>query len=149
MMNNGPLLDMFHAALSAVDPFRAVIKAFRVENNLLMVGGGVYNLDVFDRIVVVGAGKASASMASAVEEVLGKKIDQGILVVKYGHAKKLLTIEQIEAGHPIPDHAGMLGTQRILDAVRQADERTLVICLLSGGGSSLLVAPLPGHHAGA
>ncbi len=56
---------------------------------LLMVGGGVYNLDVFDRVMVVGAGKASASMARAVEEVLGEKIDQGILVVKYGHAGKL------------------------------------------------------------
>ena len=144
MMNNGPLLDMFHTALSAVDPHRAVIKAFRVENNALMVGGGLYDLELFDRVVVVGAGKASAAMAVAVEEVLGEKIDQGILVVKYGHARKLTTIEQIEAGHPIPDHAGMLGTQRILDAVRRADEKTLVICLLSGGGSSLLVAPLPG-----
>jgi hydroxypyruvate reductase len=144
MMNNEPLLDMFNAALLAVDPYRAVIKAFRVENNALMVGGGLYNLDVFDRVVVVGAGKASASMAGAVEDVLSEKIDQGIIVVKYGHGRKLTTIEQIEAGHPIPDHAGMLGTQRILDAVRQADERTLVICLLSGGGSSLLVAPLPG-----
>jgi hydroxypyruvate reductase len=143
-MNNGPLLDMFHAALAAVDPYRAVRKAFRVENNALLVGGGVYNLDVFDRVMVVGAGKASASMARAIEEVLGEKISQGILVVKYGHAGKLSTIEQIEAGHPIPDQAGMIGTQRILDAVRQADERTLVICLLSGGGSSLLVAPLPG-----
>ena len=143
-MMNKDLPDIFNAALSAVDPYRAVIKAFRVENKVLMVGGGVYHLDAFDRVLVVGAGKASASMARAVEEVLGEKIDQGILVVKYGHARKLTTIEQIEAGHPIPDHAGMQGTQRILAAVRQADERTLVICLLSGGGSSLLVAPLPG-----
>ena len=99
-MMNKDLPDIFNAALSAVDPYRAVIKAFRVENKALMVGGGVYRLDAFDRVLVVGAGKASASMARAVEEVLGEKIDQGILVVKYGHAEKLTTIEQIEASHP-------------------------------------------------
>ncbi len=137
-------MELFSSALAAADPYRAVNKAFRVENNVLLVGGGEYNLDLFDRVMVVGAGKAAASMARAVESVLGEKIDQGILVVKYGHAGKLAAIEQVEAGHPIPDHAGILGTQRILELVRRADEKTLVICLLSGGGSSLLVAPLPG-----
>ena len=132
---------MFNAALEAVDPHSAVIKAVHVENTMLTAGGSVYSLDVFDRIIVVGAGKATAAMAAAAEEVLGDRIDRGIVIVKYGHAGKLSTIEQVEAAHPVPDEAGVQGTQRILDLVRRADEKTLVICLLSGGGSSLLVAP--------
>jgi glycerate 2-kinase len=141
MKNRGSLLDMFNAALEAVDPHSAVIKAFHVENTMLTAGGSVYSLDVFDRIIVIGAGKATAAMAAAAEEVLGDRIDRGIVIVKYGHAGKLSTIEQVEAAHPVPDEAGVQGTQRILDLVRRADEKTLVICLLSGGGSSLLVAP--------
>lgn len=137
-------MEIFHAALAAVDPYIAVIKAFRVENNVLTAGGSAYDLNVFDRIVVVGAGKATASMAAAVEDVLGDKIGHGIVIVKYGHTGKCRTTEQLEAAHPIPDEAGVQGTQRILELVRRADEKTLVICLLSGGGSSLLVAPLPG-----
>jgi len=55
--------------------------------------------------------------------------------VKYGHAGKLTTIEQVEAAHPVPDEAGVQGSKRILELVRRAVEKTLVICLLSGGGS--------------
>jgi glycerate 2-kinase len=141
MMNKEPALEMFNSALAAVEPYRAVIKAFRVKNTMLTAGGSVYDLKVFDRIIVVGAGKATASMAAAVEEVLGDRIDRGIVIVKYGHAGTLTSIEQVEAAHPVPDEAGVQGTQRILEMVRRADEKTLVICLLSGGGSSLLVAP--------
>lgn len=144
MMHNKPLLDMFDAALSAADPYRAVIRALRVEGNTLTAGGSVYDLGVFDRVVVIGAGKATASMAAAVEDVLGDRIDQGVVVVKYGHTGKCRKIEQVEAAHPVPDEAGVQGTVRILDLARRADEKTLVICLLSGGGSSLLVAPLSG-----
>ena len=136
--------ELFNAALAAADPFRAVTRAFRVENNMLTAGGSVYVLNVFDRVMIVGAGKATSAMAAAVEEVLGDRIDQGIVVVKYGHTGNLRKIEQHEAAHPIPDEAGVQGTQRILELVRRADAKTLVICLLSGGGSSLLVAPLPG-----
>ena len=103
----------------------------------------VYDLNGFDRVLVVGAGKAAASMAASVENVLGDRIFRGIIVVKYGHREKLSMIEQVEAAHPVPDEAGVQGTQRILELVRHADEKTLVICLLSGGGSALLVAPLP------
>ncbi|MBS1128180.1 MAG: Glycerate kinase [Nitrospirae bacterium] len=144
MTNRQLLLDMFNAALAAVDPYRAVTRALRVESGMLTAGGSVYDLKIFDRVLVVGAGKAAAAMAAAVEDVLGDQIDRGIVVVKYGHAGKLKRIEQVEAGHPVPDEAGVQGTQRILELVRRTDEKTLVICLLSGGGSSLLVAPSRG-----
>ena len=138
------LREIFNAALAAVDPYRAVARAFRVENTMLTAGGSMYDLNIFDRIIVVGAGKAAASMAAAVEDALGDRIDRGTVVVKYGHAGKLTTIEQVEAGHPLPDDAGVQGTAGILELARAADEKTLVVCLLSGGGSSLLVAPLTG-----
>lgn len=143
-MNKEPLLDVFGAALSAVDPHRAVVKALRVEDNVLIAGGNAYDLDAFQRVVVVGAGKASASMAAAVEDVLGDKISRGIVVVKHGQRGRLTTIELVEAAHPIPDEAGVQGTLRILALVRGADRQNLVLCLISGGGSSMLVAPLPG-----
>jgi glycerate 2-kinase len=143
-MHHDPLMDIFKAVVSAADPYRAVTRALRLENNMLFAGGSVYRLDSFDRIIVVGAGKAAGPMAAAVEDVLGGRIDHGIVVVKDGHAVKLKTIEQVEAGHPIPDESGVQGTRRILELVRNADDKTLVICLLSGGGSALLVAPLPG-----
>ena len=138
------LRELFNAGLTAVDPYRAVTRALRIENGILTAGGSVYDLNGFDRVLVVGAGKAAAAMAAAVESILGGRIDRGAVVVKYGHGGKLSTIEQVEAAHPVPDNAGVQGTQRILELVRHADEKTLVICLLSGGGSALLVAPLPG-----
>jgi glycerate 2-kinase len=137
-------MAIFTAGLAAVDPYRAVSGALRTENGQLYAGGSPYDLSAFDRVIVVGAGKATARMAEAVEEKFGNSIDGGIIIVKYGHTGRLRTIEQIEAGHPIPDEAGVRGTERVLELVRSADEKTLVICLLSGGGSALLVAPLPG-----
>ena len=144
MKNRALLLDIFNAALDAADPYRAVTKALRLTDNALHAGGGVYSLDAFRRVILVGAGKAAASMARGAEEVLGDALEQGIVIVKYGHAGKLRIVEQIEAAHPVPDEAGVRGTERILELARLADEKTLVICLLSGGGSALLVAPVNG-----
>jgi glycerate 2-kinase len=138
------LLDIFKAALQAVDPYRAVTRVLRSTGRTLDIGGTLYDRTSFDRIIVLGAGKATARMAEAVEKTVGKSIAGGLIIVKYGHRGNLSIIEQIEAGHPIPDEAGMRGTARILEIVRSADEKTLVLCLLSGGGSALLVSPLPG-----
>ncbi|HEX9019664.1 MAG TPA: glycerate kinase [Nitrospirota bacterium] len=144
MIDREPLMAIFNAALSAADPYRAVTRLLRIEGGKIYAGAFGYNLGDFERIIVVGAGKAAARMAAAVEDVLGDALDGGIVIVKYGHRADLKTIEQVEAAHPIPDKAGAEGTQRILGLIRGADEKTLVVCLLSGGGSALLVAPLPG-----
>jgi glycerate-2-kinase len=137
-------MDIFRAALAAADPHRAVKKAIERQGSRFFAGTVAYDLDSFDRVVVVGAGKATARMALALEESLGSAIDKGLVIVKYGHTATLKKIEQREASHPLPDEAGMQATGRILELVRSADERTLVICLLSGGASSLLVRPAPG-----
>jgi len=137
-------MEMYNAALTAVDPYAAVTRAVRIENGYFHAAGARYELDAYSRILLVGAGKATARMALAMEDALGERIAEGIIIVKKGHTAGLRIVEQIEAGHPLPDESGVQGTQRILELVRRADAKTLVICLLSGGGSSLLVAPLPG-----
>lgn len=138
------LTHIFSAALVAVDPYQAVLNAAKLENDCLTVAGAAYPLEDFTRIVVVGAGKATARMALAIEALLGERISSGLIVVKKGHAASLDRVGQIEASHPVPNEAGVEGAQRILDMVRVADERTMIICLLSGGASALLVAPVAG-----
>jgi len=138
------LADIFNAALAAVDPYNAVLKAARVEHGRLHVAGVQYDLAAYHRIIVVGAGKATARMALAVESLLGNRIAAGLIIVKEEHTAPLTIIAQVEASHPVPNEAGVAGAKRILDMVRAADEKTLVICLLSGGASALLVAPVEG-----
>lgn len=138
------LICILNAALAAVDPYDALLKAARVEHDVLQIAGAAYELASFDRIVVVGAGKATTRMAQAVESMLGKQISDGLIVVKEGHTAPLSIIKQVEAAHPVPDTAGVAGTRRILGLLSQRDEKTLVMCLLSGGASALLVAPANG-----
>lgn len=132
------------AALAAADPYRAVLNALKVDGEHLEVADAAYDLSAFQRILVVGAGKATARMAQAVEHLLDGRITAGQIVVKTGHSAPLSIIRQIEAAHPIPDAAGVAGAQGILALLEDTDEHTLVLCLLSGGASALLVAPAAG-----
>jgi glycerate 2-kinase len=136
-------MAIFDAAVLAADPVEAVARHFRVQEDSLVVGGRRYALSRFDRIFVIGAGKASASMAKAVERALGRRISGGLINVKYGHTDKLKRIELNECGHPKPDEAGVRGAARIAAIAEQARERDLVIAVMSGGGSALLPAPAP------
>ena len=94
------------------------------------------------RVVVIGAGKASARMAEAVENVWGPC--EGLVLTRYGYARPTKKIEIVEAAHPVPDKIGMETTSRILDLVEGLDEDCFVLALMSGGGSSLLCAPVDG-----
>jgi len=138
------LAEIFGAALAAVDAYQALLNSARLAGNCLQVGEDSYHLAAFERIIVVGAGKAAARMALAIEALLGARIAAGLIVVKEGHTARLRIIEQVEASHPIPNQAGEEGTRRILEMMHGADDKTLVICLLSGGASALLVAPAEG-----
>lgn len=138
------LLAMHRAALAAVDPYHAVSDILvnaREGRGLL---ADTFVAEENRRTVVIGAGKASARMAKAVENVLDGRIAGGLLVVKYGHTERLEMIDQVEAAHPVPDEEGVRGTKEMLDLLRTAEGRTDVLCLLSGGGSALLVAPADG-----
>lgn len=110
----------------------------------MQIGRQRYDLRDHARVVVVGAGKASAPMAAALEEVIGNRLAEGVVVVKYGHAVPTRTIEVLEAGHPIPDRAGQQATARVLALLSGLTPHDLLFVLLSGGASSLLPAPAAG-----
>jgi len=95
------------------------------------------------RTIVVGAGKASAAMARAVEQRFPGEVS-GLIVTRYGHGVPTERIEIVEAAHPVPDAAGSAAAGRILRMVQGLTEDDLVLCLISGGGSALLALPAPG-----
>lgn len=138
------LARLLRAGLQAVDPYEAVRRQVSVGRRHLTIGSQQYPLARFKRIVVVGAGKASARMAQALEKQLGPRIDTGVVVVKYSHGAPTKTIHVVEAGHPIPDDAGLQASRMIMALVKTLTADDLLIVLLSGGASSLLPAPVSG-----
>ena len=135
--------DIFAAAVAAADPHRCVLEALQVDCGRLLVPGRSYDLNRFTEILVIGAGKATPAMAAAVEERLGNRITAGAINTKYGHAVPLERIETTEAGHPLPDEAGVAGTLKMLELAGRCGDSTLLLCLFSGGGSALMPAPVP------
>lgn len=135
---------IFEAALRAVDPEEAILNQIKLADGVLTVGERNLPLKDYSRIFIVGAGKADAPMAQAVEHLLGQHVSDGIIVVKDGHGLPLSCIRIREASHPVPDERGVSGTEEVLSLVRNADKQDLIICLISGGGSALLVAPAEG-----
>ncbi len=96
------------------------------------------------RLIVIGAGKASAAMARAVENCYPNAKLEGLVVTRYGYAMQCSQIEIAEAAHPVPDEAGFKASRRMLKMVSNLTEDDLVLCLISGGGSSLLALPMDG-----
>jgi len=135
---------IFDAAVRAVDPAEAIRRHLVREGERLAIGGERVDLGAVRAIVVVGLGKAAAPMAAAVEEILGARIARGVVVTKYGHVQPTRVIRIHEAGHPVPDEAGMAGARAVLDHVRGLDPADLVLVLISGGGSALTPAPVEG-----
>ncbi len=131
-------------SLRAADPRPAIARTMSVEGNALMVAGNAHPLPPRGRIVVVGAGKAGAPMAQAVDDILGDRVTAGVVAVKTGHQAPLRRIRLREAGHPLPDDAGVAAAEEILALLSGLGPDDLVICLISGGGSALLPLPRPG-----
>ena len=123
---------MFGAAVAAAQP-ALVIPAQLPDPASLGAG----------RLIVIGAGKASAAMARAVEDHWPGPV-QGLVVTRYGHAVPCERIEIVEAAHPVPDAAGLAAAERLLALVGGLHADDFVHCLISGGGSALLPLPLPG-----
>jgi len=140
-------LQIFRAALAASDPYAAVLRHLKFDGRTLTAGRRRYRMAGFDRIQVIGAGKASAAMARAVESLLGRRITGGWINVPDGTlantGAKLRRVELNPSGHPIPDERGQRGAQRILEIAREAGPRDLLICVISGGASALMPAPSP------
>jgi glycerate 2-kinase len=125
---------------------RGVDLQVSLSGSTLTVFETAYDLDAFDEVVVVGAGKASAQMAEAVLGILGERVTKGHVVTKYDHTNGAQTgvINVSESGHPVPDQPGVEGGGIVMDLAQAATDKTLVIACMSGGGSALLVQPAEG-----
>jgi glycerate 2-kinase len=145
-MNDIQLLakQIYQAGLDAVDPYQAILKYLRIEGDKLIIGELSVPLIQLSRIFVIGAGKASAYMAQAVEKVLPDKLTDGIISVKDGHAKPTQKIRIHEASHPQLDSRSIANGKQMLKYCQQATEEDLVLCLISGGGSALMEVLPPG-----
>lgn len=145
MTSREQLAHIIEKSLTSVNPEQIILDSINLDGSTLHVQTDDFShaidLDVFNRIIVIGAGKATAPMAKALEGILGDRITEGLIVVKYGHTDDIKRIECIEAGHPVPDKKGSEGAQKISRMVEEADEKTLCISLFSGGGSALLTLP--------
>ncbi len=137
------LLHIADRAIEAVSPGPAMRSGVKRQGNRIFVDGVEYDLADFERVLILGAGKASAAMAQALEDILGDRLTFGMVVTKYGHGLTLHKTEVLEAGHPVPDAAGERAAGRLLDLAEAVTENDLVFCLISGGASALVPAPIP------
>jgi glycerate 2-kinase len=140
--------EIFAEGVKSVDPFAAVFRTLEFDKDCLVVGDRIYPLAEIRNLYVCGCGKAAAPMAQAAEKTLGGRISAGVVVTKYGHRLPLDRIKIVEAGHPIPDQAGLGGAREILDLARASGDRDLFLFMISGGGSALLPVPADGLTLG-
>jgi glycerate-2-kinase len=131
-------IEILLKGIEQVNPVHLISQSVSVAGNLLKINNKTIDLSPIKNIFVIGFGKASASMAASIEQILGSRISGGHIVTKQGHSVPLQYIGITEAGHPTPDKAGVEGTKLISSIVDSADNDDLVICLISGGGSALL-----------
>jgi hydroxypyruvate reductase len=137
---------LLSAALDAVDPYQATSARFRRKGNIIYAGKYRYGLSQFNRIYVIGAGKAACGMARAVEKTIGDWITAGIIAIPHGYhcAPPLRRIMIIKSGHPVLDAAGVRAALKAKSLLESVTGNDLVIYLASGGGSALMTLPAPG-----
>lgn len=140
--------EVMAAALNAVDPYPCVNSHLSLKGNVLEIGGEGLALEQFDRIFLVGIGKASVPMVLAVLDQLGARITQAMAITKDakfmaqdGYAGKLTVLQ---GAHPVPDERSVRATQKVLEQIPALTARDLILMAISGGGSALFTAPLAG-----
>lgn len=130
-------ISIFKAAVDAVHPSRLIPLHVQFLNDLLIIEKQQIQLSPTQKIFVIGAGKASAAMAFEIEQIIGERIYKGLITTKYHHAIPLKKIKCIEASHPIPDENSFHAVNETLQLLKEAGDNDIIICLLSGGASSL------------
>ncbi len=136
-------LAIWDAALAAADVGPIVRRAVHREGTFLTAGTLTVDLARLERVLLLGAGKASAAMAAAFEDIAGDRVADGLVVVKDGYARPLRKARVVEAGHPVPDARGQRGAADLLALAESATKDDIVVLALSGGASALLPAPAP------
>lgn len=134
---------IWQAALAAGDVAPLLEHHLHLDGSRLSAGTLDVDLDTVNRLLVLGCGKAGASMARALEQQLGDRVRDGFVVVKDGYAVPTRRIRVAEAGHPVPDARGVAASRELLAVAGAAGARDLLIFLVSGGGSALTPAPAP------
>lgn len=139
-------IKILSAVLDSADPRVAIRNHVHRVDNSLCVDNLTFELDKFQRIFVVGGGKAGGAMAEALEEIVGDDLTEGFINVLRDVKSKFETrkISLNKVRHPIPDENGVEGARKIIQLVSKANERDLIICLISGGGSALMPLPAAG-----
>jgi len=138
------LKALIQSSLEAADSGNAMKQTIIRKDHQLCVNTVRYDLSKHQRVVCVGAGKASGRMAGTLEQILGEHLESGMVIVKDGYGAPTQKIRLVEASHPLPDARGVRATKQILKIVKTLTKQDLLIVLLSGGASSLLCAPALG-----
>ncbi|MFI5423643.1 MAG: glycerate-2-kinase family protein, partial [Nitrososphaerales archaeon] len=136
-------------ALKSVDPFLLIKNSMKLTGSELCINdvdcrSKRFDLSLFDRIYIVGAGKATAGMSEAVIHVLGGRVSGGAITIPYDISTRRSILSITHAGHPLPDKNGLEGTKKILSVLHNVSSNDLVFVLISGGGSALMPLPMNG-----
>lgn len=135
-------LDCITGGIKAAHPTTVVDNTISVSNNHLVIKGDMIDLAEYDEVLIVGGGKASVSVVKTLEGILGDTIDAGVVVSPVSDS--LDVIDVVQGSHPTPSEEGRVGTDKILEMAERADASTLIIAVITGGGSALLPAPVAG-----
>ncbi len=132
------------AAIQAVEPGNAIRRFVRRDGDILNVDGCDYFLDKIQRIHILGVGKAAPAMTRTLANLLNDRDLAGLMISKHSDMPPIEGIEQIKGDHPIPDERSLRAGKKTVELLKQFGAEDLLICLISGGGSALMTAPLPG-----
>lgn len=135
-------LDVLEAGVRAADPERVVAATIRVEGSTLTVQGTEYDLGAYERVVVLGGGNAAGVVANALETRVGEYLDGGVVVTDNPVGTTI--VEEVVGDHPVPSRDAVVGAERVLETAEDATADTLVLAVVTGGGSALLPAPVSG-----
>ena len=136
-------LDIIEYSLEKADPYIATKNLVSIKNNNLHVGSLTFNLHDHKRIFILGAGKATFPIAKALEEILGDKITDGIVICKYGQEGNLKHSKLCLANHPIPDEAGLKAAKEVITLAKKTRPGDIVFACITGGSSALMPLPVP------
>ncbi len=137
-------VDIINYAISEIDSYKLVKRIVKLKGDVLRVGGYSFDLSKVDRIYVVGGGKGSFSIARGLEEILGDRIAEGLVIEKRGESRRLRKVRIVEAGHPVPDMDSVNAAREVVRIARESGERDILFACITGGCSALMTLPAEG-----